>query len=306
MGFVRGDPAAIMMVEYAGESEAEVRSKVEALEARCARARFGYAAVCAYDPEAQQSIWKLRKAGLGLLLGMKGDKKPIAFVEDTAVDPAKLAAFVPLFDAILAKHGALDLAIEAAGDLHVDQHHTVEDVGISFGQALRKALGDKAGIRRYGHCTLPMEETLVTSAIDLGGGLIVSGPDVDDLFGQRSDIVVAELDAGGELLWATPVGSDNGYLDTVVGVVAVGDGAIATGCRLSRVGNGGCFALGLAPAGGLRWIERTFAYPSAIAASGGDLLIAGAAADGDQLFGATFAATAEQDAFVVSVPVATE
>jgi FAD/FMN-containing dehydrogenase/Fe-S oxidoreductase len=106
MGFVQGDPAAIMIVEYAGESHAQVQAKVEALEARRARARFGYAAHIAYDPEAQQSIWKLRKAGLGLLLGMKGDKKPIAFVEDTAVDPAKLAAFVPRFRDILAKHGA--------------------------------------------------------------------------------------------------------------------------------------------------------------------------------------------------------
>jgi imidazoleglycerol-phosphate dehydratase len=69
----------------------------------------------------------------------------------------------------LAKHGALDLSVKAAGDLHVDQHHTVEDVGICFGQALKQALGDKAGIRRYGHFTLPMEETLVTTALDLSG-----------------------------------------------------------------------------------------------------------------------------------------
>jgi imidazoleglycerol-phosphate dehydratase len=53
--------------------------------------------------------------------------------------------------------------------LQVDQHHTVEDVGICFGQAIRQALGDKSGIRRYGHCTLPMEESLVTTAVDLGG-----------------------------------------------------------------------------------------------------------------------------------------
>ena len=70
---------------------------------------------------------------------------------------------------LLARHGALDLKVKAAGDLHVDQHHTVEDVGICFGQALKQALGDKSGIRRYGHFTLPMEETLATAAIDLSG-----------------------------------------------------------------------------------------------------------------------------------------
>ena len=70
---------------------------------------------------------------------------------------------------LLAKHAAVDLVAEAAGDLAVDQHHTVEDVGICLGQAIREALGDKSGIRRYGHFTLPMEETLVTSAVDLGG-----------------------------------------------------------------------------------------------------------------------------------------
>jgi imidazoleglycerol-phosphate dehydratase len=83
-----------------------------------------------------------------------------------------IATGIGFFDhmlTLLAKHAAIDLAVKAAGDLHVDQHHTVEDVGICFGQALRQALGDKAGIRRYGHFTLPMEETLVTSAIDLSG-----------------------------------------------------------------------------------------------------------------------------------------
>lgn len=70
---------------------------------------------------------------------------------------------------LFARHGAMDLTVEARGDLHVDQHHTVEDVGICLGQALREALGDKAGIRRYGHVALPMEETLVTVALDLSG-----------------------------------------------------------------------------------------------------------------------------------------
>lgn len=70
---------------------------------------------------------------------------------------------------LLAKHGAFDLCVAARGDLHVDQHHTVEDTGICLGQAFREALGDKTGIRRYGHFTLPMEETLVTVAVDLSG-----------------------------------------------------------------------------------------------------------------------------------------
>jgi Fe-S oxidoreductase len=106
MGFVQGDPAAIMIVEYAGETEAEVRAKVEALEVLRARKRIGYAAHIAYDPAAQQSIWKLRKAGLGLLLGTKGDRKPIAFVEDTAVEPANLGPFIARFREILGRHGA--------------------------------------------------------------------------------------------------------------------------------------------------------------------------------------------------------
>lgn len=70
---------------------------------------------------------------------------------------------------LLAKHAAIDLNITAKGDLEVDQHHTVEDTGICLGLAFREALGEKAGIRRYGHFSLPMEETLVNAAIDFGG-----------------------------------------------------------------------------------------------------------------------------------------
>ncbi|HEV8437166.1 MAG TPA: FAD-linked oxidase C-terminal domain-containing protein [Methylomirabilota bacterium] len=106
MGFVQGDPAVILIVEYAGESDHEVKSKVETLEALRGRGSFGYASHIAYDAGEQQSIWKLRKAGLGLLLGMKGESKPIAFVEDTAVDPARLPEFVPRFRDIMRKHGA--------------------------------------------------------------------------------------------------------------------------------------------------------------------------------------------------------
>jgi imidazoleglycerol-phosphate dehydratase len=85
---------------------------------------------------------------------------------------AQIQTGVGFFDhmlELLTRHAVIDLSVAAKGDLHVDQHHTVEDVGICFGQAIKQALGDKAGIRRYGHFTLPMEETLVTTAIDLSG-----------------------------------------------------------------------------------------------------------------------------------------
>jgi imidazoleglycerol-phosphate dehydratase len=85
---------------------------------------------------------------------------------------AEIATGVGFFDhmlTLLAKHSLIDLTIAAEGDLHVDPHHTVEDTGLCLGQALREALGDKAGIRRYGSATLPMDEVLVTAAVDLSG-----------------------------------------------------------------------------------------------------------------------------------------
>jgi len=85
---------------------------------------------------------------------------------------ADIATGVGFFDhmlTLLSKHSLMDLSVKAEGDLHVDAHHTVEDVGICLGQALVQALGNKAGIRRYGSATLPMDEVLVTAAIDLSG-----------------------------------------------------------------------------------------------------------------------------------------
>jgi imidazoleglycerol-phosphate dehydratase len=70
---------------------------------------------------------------------------------------------------LFARHAAMDLSVSCAGDTHVDAHHTTEDVGICLGAAIDRALGDRAGIRRYGHATLPMDETLVTCAVDLSG-----------------------------------------------------------------------------------------------------------------------------------------
>jgi imidazoleglycerol-phosphate dehydratase len=85
---------------------------------------------------------------------------------------SQLATGVGFFDhmlTLLARHSLIDLTVQAEGDLHIDAHHTVEDVGICFGKALSQALGDKAGIRRYGQALLPMDETLVSVAVDLSG-----------------------------------------------------------------------------------------------------------------------------------------
>lgn len=85
---------------------------------------------------------------------------------------AKVSTGVPFFDhmlAQLAKHGLLDLTVQATGDIEVDAHHTVEDTAILLGQALRQALGDKAGISRFGDAAVPLDETLARAAVDLSG-----------------------------------------------------------------------------------------------------------------------------------------
>ncbi len=85
---------------------------------------------------------------------------------------SRLQTGVPFFDHMLeqiARHGAIDLDIEAAGDLQIDAHHTVEDVGITLGQAVNRAIGDKKGIRRYGHSYVPLDEALSRVVIDLSG-----------------------------------------------------------------------------------------------------------------------------------------
>jgi imidazoleglycerol-phosphate dehydratase len=85
---------------------------------------------------------------------------------------ARLATGIPFLDHMLdqvARHGMLDLDVAARGDLHVDAHHTVEDVGITFGQALAQALGDKQGVRRYGHAYVPLDEALSRVVVDLSG-----------------------------------------------------------------------------------------------------------------------------------------
>ena len=85
---------------------------------------------------------------------------------------ASLATGIPFLDHMLdqvARHGMIDLTVRAEGDLHIDAHHTVEDVGITFGQALAEALGDKRGIRRYGHAYVPLDEALSRVVLDCSG-----------------------------------------------------------------------------------------------------------------------------------------
>jgi len=85
---------------------------------------------------------------------------------------SRLATGIGFFDHMLnqvARHGMIDLEIEAKGDLHIDAHHTVEDVGITLGQAFAKAIGDKRGVRRYGHAYVPLDEALSRVVVDLSG-----------------------------------------------------------------------------------------------------------------------------------------
>jgi imidazoleglycerol-phosphate dehydratase len=85
---------------------------------------------------------------------------------------SKIVTGVPFLDHMLeqvARHGVFDLEIVAKGDLHIDAHHTVEDIGITFGQAFAKAVGDKKGVRRYGHAYVPLDEALSRSVVDLSG-----------------------------------------------------------------------------------------------------------------------------------------
>lgn len=94
---------------------------------------------------------------------------------------ARLATGIGFFDHMLdqiARHGLIDLEIAAKGDLHIDGHHTVEDVGITLGQAVYKAVGDKKGIRRYGHAYVPLDEALSRVVIDFSGrpGLVMNVP----------------------------------------------------------------------------------------------------------------------------------
>jgi imidazoleglycerol-phosphate dehydratase len=94
---------------------------------------------------------------------------------------------------LLAKHSFMDLTVKAKGDLEVDSHHTVEDIGIVLGEALREALGDKAGIHRYGNCFIPMDETLAQACLDFSGRpFLVFGAEIPTIRLENYDTEMTE------------------------------------------------------------------------------------------------------------------
>jgi len=119
--FVRGDPEALLLVELSGDDPAAVRTGIAELEKRLRAAGLGYAYVPALTPAEQDNIWRVRKAGQGLLQGIKGDAKPITFVEDTAVPPERLAPYIRRFRTLLDARGvrAAFYAHASVGCIHV-------------------------------------------------------------------------------------------------------------------------------------------------------------------------------------------
>lgn len=102
---------------------------------------------------------------------------------------SEIATGVPFFDHMLdqiARHGGLDLTVKTRGDLEVDSHHTVEDTSLALGQALREALGDKAGVHRYGNAMIPLDEALALCVVDLSGRpyLVHEEPELVELIGS--------------------------------------------------------------------------------------------------------------------------
>ncbi|OFW11270.1 MAG: hypothetical protein A3G20_08415 [Acidobacteria bacterium RIFCSPLOWO2_12_FULL_59_11] len=160
MTFIEGDPEAVLVVEYSGDHRAELIARLDQAEEKLRRAGLGYAFRKAIEPEAQANVWKVRKAGQGLLLGMVGDRKPATFVEDTAVAPEKLPAYIARFRQIVREHHteAAFYAHASVGCLHVRPlidlkqptevqkmqaiAEAVSDLVLEFGGALSGEHGD--------------------------------------------------------------------------------------------------------------------------------------------------------------------
>jgi FAD/FMN-containing dehydrogenase/Fe-S oxidoreductase len=160
MTFVQGNPGSLLLVEYTGTSAAELAAKLDRLEAHCRRQGIGTAFVRALTPEEQGRIWKVRRAGLGLLMSMKGDGKPIAGIEDSAVAPERLAEYIARFDEIVRSHGTegcyyghasvgclhIRPIIDLKQDAEVQKLRSiaaaVSDLALEFGGAMSAEHGD--------------------------------------------------------------------------------------------------------------------------------------------------------------------
>jgi FAD/FMN-containing dehydrogenase/Fe-S oxidoreductase len=160
MTFIEGDPEALLVTEFRGDTVEEARAKAERMIARLQAKGMGYAYVRAYAPQEAASVWKVRKAGLGLLMRVEGDRKPLAFVEDTAVDPVKLPEFLRRFKQIIDDHGTSAgyyghtsvgcmhirplINLKEAADIEVMTHITKEisDLVLEFNGAMSGEHGD--------------------------------------------------------------------------------------------------------------------------------------------------------------------
>ena len=142
MSFIEGDPGAILAVEFYGESETELTGKMENLKADLEHRRLGYACVNLLDRTAQANVWNVRKGGLGLLMSIHGDAKPLPFVEDTAVDPENLGEFTRRFDEIVRNHGtqAAYYGHASVGCLHIRPLVSLKD---SQGIATMVSIGEE-------------------------------------------------------------------------------------------------------------------------------------------------------------------
>ncbi len=160
MSFLEGEPDSLLLVEFYGESEEELRSKLEDLKSRMGHARLAYASVNMTDTSQQANVWAIRRAGLGLLMSVHGDAKPLPYVEDTAVDPDRLGEYVRRFQEVVRYHNteAGYYGHASVGCLHIrplvslkDQQgidrmvsiaEAVSDLVLEFGGSLSGEHGD--------------------------------------------------------------------------------------------------------------------------------------------------------------------
>ncbi len=160
LNFLEGDPNALLLVEFYGESETELEFKLSGLEERLRRAGLGYATKRMLSPKDQANVWTVRNAGLGLLMGVKGDVKPLPFVEDTAVAPEKLPAYIRRFDEVVRACGTtaayyghasvgclhirplINLKLQEGVDRMVSIAGQISDLVLEFGGSLSGEHGD--------------------------------------------------------------------------------------------------------------------------------------------------------------------